>query len=76
MPVEEPGGDFELCGVLDDGDDTLEFVGVELAGAAQGRVCLDERDMQYNEYVPLVEIDISFLANQVGVPASNTLDLR
>lgn len=32
--------------------------------------------MQYNEYVPLVEIDISLLANQVGVPASNTLDLR
>lgn len=33
LPVEEPGGDLELGGVLHDGDDTLELVRVELSGA-------------------------------------------
>ena len=31
-PVQEPGGDLELGGVLHDGDDSLELVGVELSG--------------------------------------------
>jgi len=31
-PVQEPGGDLELSGVLHDGDDSLELVGVELSG--------------------------------------------
>lgn len=29
LPVQEPGGDLELGGVLHDVDDTLELVGVE-----------------------------------------------
>jgi len=33
LPVEEPGGDLVLRRVLDDGDDALELVGVEVAGA-------------------------------------------
>lgn len=33
LSVEEPGGDLVLGWVLDDGDDTLEFFGGELAGA-------------------------------------------
>lgn len=33
-PVEEPGGDLELGGVLHDGDDAFEFVGVEFSGTA------------------------------------------
>ena len=33
LPVQEPCGDLELRGVLDDGDQTLELIGVELAGA-------------------------------------------
>jgi hypothetical protein len=32
LSVEEPGGDFELSGVLDDGDETLELIGVEVTG--------------------------------------------
>lgn len=35
LPVEEPGGDLELCGVLHDGDYSLEFVGVEVAGSVE-----------------------------------------
>ena len=31
LPVQEPCGDLELGGVLDDGDETLEFVRVELS---------------------------------------------
>jgi hypothetical protein len=31
-PVQEPGGDLELGGVLHDGDDSLELIRVELSG--------------------------------------------
>ena len=31
LSVQEPGGDFELCGVLNDRDDTLEFIRVEVS---------------------------------------------
>ena len=34
LPVQEPCGDLELRGVLDDGDDTLELIRVKLARAA------------------------------------------
>lgn len=33
LSVEEPEGDLELAGVLDDGDELLDLVGGELAGA-------------------------------------------
>ena len=29
LPVKEPGGDLELCGVLDDSDETFQLVRVE-----------------------------------------------
>jgi len=31
LTIEEPGGDLVLGGVLDDGDDSLEFFGGKLA---------------------------------------------
>jgi len=34
LPVEEPGGDLVLRGVLDDGDDTLELFRGELTSTA------------------------------------------
>jgi hypothetical protein len=36
LPVEEPGGDLVLGGVLDDGDNALKLFGGKLAGAAVG----------------------------------------
>lgn len=33
LPVQEPGGDLVLGGVLDDGDDTLELFRGEFTGA-------------------------------------------
>ena len=33
LPVQEPRGDLELRGVLDDGDETFELIRVKLAGA-------------------------------------------
>jgi hypothetical protein len=33
LPVEEPGWDFVLCRVLEDGDDALEFFGGEFTSA-------------------------------------------
>ena len=38
LSVEEPGRDLVLGGVLDDGDETLEFFGGELSSAALGEV--------------------------------------
>ena len=32
LPVEEPFRDLELSGVLHDGNDSLELIGVELSG--------------------------------------------
>jgi hypothetical protein len=34
LAIEEPGGDFVLGGVLDDGDDAFEFFGGDFTGAA------------------------------------------
>ena len=38
LPVQEPGGDLELSGVLDDSDETLELIGVKLASAVFLRI--------------------------------------
>lgn len=78
-PVQEPGGDLELGGVLHDGDDSLELVGVELSGTDQSKrspisvvviLCLIAP-----RHIPLVEVNIGLLADQVGVTTTNTLDL-
>lgn len=34
LPVQKPRWDLELCGVLDDGDDTFQLVRVQLSGTA------------------------------------------
>lgn len=33
LPVQEPCGDLELCGVLDDSDEALKLIGVEVTSA-------------------------------------------
>ena len=35
LSVQEPRWDFELRGVLDDGDNSLQLVGVKVTGAAR-----------------------------------------
>ena len=40
LPVKEPGGDLVLGGVLDDGDDTLEFFGGDFSSAERDDVRL------------------------------------
>jgi hypothetical protein len=44
LPVEEPRWDFELSGVLHDGDDSLELIGVEFTGTGyeHQRVSVDK----------------------------------
>ena len=44
LTVEEPDGDFVLGRVLDDGDDTFEFFGSEVAGAAGRNVLVSRCD--------------------------------
>ena len=46
LPVEEPGGDLVLGGVLDDGDDALEFLRGELSGTVM-RVILSALIFQF-----------------------------
>jgi hypothetical protein len=78
LSVEEPGGDLVLRGVLDDGDNTLEFFGGDFTSAVilistfvsqKKKMCLSFQN------IPLVQINIGLLADQVGVTTTNTLDL-
>lgn len=79
-PVQEPGGDLELGGVLHDGDDSLELIRVELSGtdnlrrlsSALATIVVEPWQARGS---PLVEVDIGLLADQVGVSTTNTLDL-
>ena len=72
LTIEEPGWDLVLGGVLDDGDDTLELFGGEFTSAVYVSTIAHTRpDLS----IPLLQVDIGLLADQVGVPAANTLYL-
>jgi hypothetical protein len=58
---------------LDDSDDTFQFVGVEVSGTM--RLCWYLDGQQAWRDIPFVEINISLLADQIGVPTTNALDL-
>jgi hypothetical protein len=68
LSVEEPFGDFVLRGILDDCDNTLEFFGGEFSSS---------RTLEYifeGLWVPLVEVDVCLLDDDVGVSSAYTLD--
>lgn len=77
LSVEEPRGDLVLGGVLDDGDNALELFRGEFTGAVL--FVLDPSlfccACPSAKCVPLAEVDIGLLADQVGVAATDTLDL-
>jgi len=85
LSVEEPGWDLVLGWVLDDGDDALELFGGKFTGTMEMYqfpiplyFCfffLSSIARRRWHRIPLVEINISLLADQVGVTASDTLDL-
>lgn len=90
LSVEEPGWDLVLGRVLDDGHDALEFFGGDFSGAVviHSLVLLSSISFVWVGWmdrfgrwmdgwvdVPLGEVDIGLLADQVGVTTSNTLDL-
>jgi hypothetical protein len=61
---------------LDNGDDALEFFGGKFTGAT-GMLGWHKAILKgYLSSIPLVQVDIGFLADQVGVPTTHTLDLR
>jgi len=37
LPVQEPSGNFELGGVLDDGNNSLELIRVQVTSAGRGQ---------------------------------------
>ncbi len=74
LPVEEPRGDFELQRVLDNGDESLQLIRVQVSGTRNQYE--NNALMKVIQSAPLVEIHISLLAHQVGVSATDTLDLR
>ena len=43
LPVQEPDGNLELSGVLDDSDETLELIRVEVASAANEEYSMNDR---------------------------------
>ena len=73
LTIEEPRWDLVLSWVLDDGNDSLQFFGGELTGT----ISHDQLLLPPSKILclPLVEIDISLLADQVGVTTSDTLYL-
>ena len=76
LSVEEPGWDFVLCRVLNNRDDSLEFFGCNFTGTvklSELRTFGGKRGCRL--LVPLVQVDIGFFADQVGVSAAHTLDL-
>jgi hypothetical protein len=61
--------------ILNDSDDTLEFFAGKLSGTVSNfshLILYPTHPLGVN--IPLVEIDIGLLANQVGVTSTNTLD--
>ena len=71
LTIEEPGWDLVLSWVLDNGDDSLKFFGGKFTGAV---TCQFSRlSALISCSIPLGEIDISLLADQVRVTASDTL---
>ena len=86
MPIEEPGRDFVLGRVLDDGDNALEFFRRDFAST---RRVVDQL-MDFPSFqaaadgvhkgrsldsLPFIQVDIGFLADQVRITATYTLDL-
>lgn len=76
LPVKEPRGDLELGGVLHDGNDSLELVGVELTSPIRMSVACSSTIQKFPGIdTPLVEVNIGLLADQVGVSSTDTLNL-
>lgn len=77
LSVDEPCRDLVLGGVLEDGDDSLKLFGGELTSAIMLLVFFFFENIVIGaqEIVPLVQIDIGLLADQVRVSATDTLDL-
>jgi hypothetical protein len=73
LSVEEPVGDLVLCGILNDGDNSLEFFGCDLSSTVFNHQPLVQ-PISLVSTIPLVQINIGLLANQVGVAATDTLD--
>ena len=72
LTIEEPGWDLVLGRVLDDGDDPLELFRGEFTSAAYVST-IPQPSPELS--IPLVQFDIGLLADQVGVPAADTLYL-
>jgi hypothetical protein len=75
LSVEEPSRDLVLRWVLDDGDDSLEFFRGKFTSAAPMLDALFRWLWTRRFRIPLVEVNIGLLADQVGVSATDTLDL-
>jgi hypothetical protein len=71
LPVQEPCRDLELSGILDDRHYTLKLIRVEFTSPD-----IPSNDIPKSEYfnAPLVKINICLFANNIRIPAANTLD--
>lgn len=83
LAIKEPSRNFVLSRVLNNGDNAFEFFGRDFASSENGNPLLatlvrDMRDLDrraVGRSIPLVQIHIGLFAHQIGVTASDTLDL-
>ena len=83
LAIEEPGGDFILSRILDDGDNAFKLFGGDFTSSGDGNqpsaMMLKQLDglarLRLLGGIPLIQVHIGFFANQVGITASNALDL-
>ncbi len=79
LSVEEPAGDLVLGRVLDDGDNSFEFFRSDFTGSAKNIYISPPVSFLFplcekSLCLPLVQINIGLLANQVGITTADTLD--
>lgn len=90
LSVKEPGGNLELLRRLEDVDNALKLIRVEFTGTGMVSMTVPKggqktgtsaRDnlapdfLAHAKYVPLSQVDIGLLADDVGVATTHTLDL-
>lgn len=73
LTVEEPSRDLVLGWILDYGDDALQFFRGKLTSTVMKLVPWQRSEI-LTSIVPLVEIYVSLLADQIAVAAADTLD--
>ena len=72
LSVQEPTRDFVLEWILHDGNNSLKLVRVQVTSTV--KIDVSSWLEEINLGLPFLEVDVSLLAYEVGISATNTLD--